>query len=439
MPILDWYNAPPELSLLEFLGEILVNWRTVVFCLLFCLAFLPAPSHLALPSHAADGTPKGLAPAAPEAIGLVSHHLKYIDEAVADAIDSGEVPGAVVLVARRGRIGYFKAFGSRAVRPETAPMTTETVFDMASLTKVMATTPCIMLLVEKGKIRLDDKVKRYLPEFTGGGKDSISVRQLLTHFSGLRPDFDLSVPWEGYAASLAALWKETTRSEPGREFVYSDLNFIALAEIVQRIGQKNLDSFARENIFEPLGMNETRFNPPAEWRDRIAPTESRARSLEYLKGKMPSGLSDEILCGSVHDPTAWRMGGVAGHAGLFSSARDVAIYGQMLLNRGAYAGKRVLSPLSVQAMTTPQSPKSAAQLRGLGWDIDTSLSVPRGDLFAGGFGHTGFTGTSLWIHPATGTFVIILTNRLHPDGKGDATHLRGVIASIVGASFSDFR
>jgi CubicO group peptidase (beta-lactamase class C family) len=378
--------------------------------------------------------------AEPETIGLLSSQLGYIDEAVAAAIQDKEVPGAVVLVARHGKIGYFKAFGHRVLEPQPEIMTTSTIFDMASLTKVMGTSPAVLLLVERGKIRLGDRVKRYLPEFTGGGKDAITVRHLITHFSGLRPDFDLSIPWEGYNATLDELWKETTRGEPGKEFVYSDLNFIVLGEIVNRVSAINLADFTRANIYAPLGMDETRFTPPEEWRPRIAPTESRGRSLEYLQGKVtPGALSNQILRGSVHDPTAWRMGGVAGHAGLFSSAMDVAVYAQMLLNGGVYSGKRIFSPAGVQAMTTAQSPKSSVTVRGFGWDIDSTFSAPRGDLLAGGFGHTGFTGTSLWVVPSQDLFVVLLTSRLYPDGKGDVTHLRGAIANIVAASIGNPR
>jgi CubicO group peptidase (beta-lactamase class C family) len=254
---------------------------------------------------------------------------------------------------------------------------------------------------------------------------------LLTHFSGLPPDFDLSKLWQGRNAALEELWNIPTQLQPGRQFLYSDLNFIALAEIVTAISGKSLDSFAQQEIYQPLGMSETAFNPPASWRDRIAPTESRDRSLQYLKGNAPPS-APQMLRGEVHDPTAWRMGGVAGHAGLFSSARDVAIYAQMLMDNGSFRGKSILSPLTVEAMTAPQPPSGAS--RGFGWDIDTSYSAPRGDLFRGGYGHTGFTGTSLWIHPQTDTFFIILSNRVHPDGKGDVTHLRGVVANIVAAA-----
>ncbi len=389
--------------------------------------------------HAAGEPVRGLARAAPDAIGLLSARLSLIDRAIDEAIQAEEIPGAVVLVARRGRIGYLKAMGARAFEPQREAMTEDTIFDVASLTKVLATTPAIMLLVEDAKLRLDDRVKRYLPKFTGGGKDAVTVRQLLTHYSGLRPDFELSKPWAGYEAALEELWIETTQSDPGLEFAYSDLNFIALGEIVRAVSGKPLDVFTRDRIYSVLGMSRTSFRPPAEWRPRIAPTESRARSLLYLKGQDSSPQAQPILRGEVHDPTAWRMEGVSGHAGLFSCARDIAVYAQLLLNHGTYRGRRLFAPITVEAMTTPRSPRGAIPLRGLGWDIDTSFSSPRGDLLAGGYGHTGFTGTSLWIHPETETFIIILSNRVYPDGKGDASHLRGVIANIVATAITGAR
>ncbi len=407
--------------------------RMILACLVFsCLGFQGQPQvrPAKLPEQ------RGLPLAAPAAIGLRTAQLDKIDAAVAASIAARECPGAVVLVARRGRIGYLRAFGSRALMPQNEPMTTDTIFDMASLTKVLATTPAIMLLVQNGRLRLGDRVKRYLPLFTGGGKDEITVRQLLVHYSGLPADFDLSRQWQGREAALEELWHIQTQSQPGKQFVYSDLNFITLGEIVRAVTGKALDVFAVQEIFHPLGMTETAFNPPAAWVSRIAPTESRDRSLKYLKGSA-SDTALQMLRGEVHDPTSWRMGGVAGHAGLFSSASDVAIYAQMLLNGGRYRGNSVLSPLTVRAMTSPQSPADSLSVRGFGWDIQTSYSAPRGDLFSGGYGHTGFTGTSIWIHPATGAFVVILSNRVHPDGKGDVTHLRGAIANIVAAAIAD--
>ncbi len=382
---------------------------------------------------------KGLVQANPEDVGLLSSRLKHIDAAVAAAIEANETPGAVVLVARHGRIAYFKAYGNRSIQPAREPMTIDTIFDMSSLTKVMATVPSIMLLVENGTVRLEDRVKRYLPSFSGGGKDSITLRQLLTHHSGLPADFDLSRQWFGYKSAIEELWKINTDSEPGKEFLYSDLNFVILGEIVRTVSGKTLDEFAQQNIYIPLEMTDTFFHPSAKLIGRIAPTESRRNTLKYLKGMASIASLDKILRGEVHDPTAWRMGGVAGHAGLFSSAQDLAIYAQMLLDGGIYQGVRILSPLTVQAMSNPQSPEDSHQVRGYGWDIDSTYSAPRGDIFRDGYGHTGFTGTSLWIHPPTSTFIIILSNRVHPEGGKDINHLRAVIANIVAAAISDSR
>jgi CubicO group peptidase (beta-lactamase class C family) len=401
-----------------------VRLHTLLACLILLVLCLELPG--------ASRQDRGLPQADPGSIGLRAAQLNRIDEAVAASIGAHEIPGAVVLVARQGKIGYWKAFGSRALQPQVEPMTQDTIFDMASLTKVMATTPAIMLLTQNGQLRLGDRVRRCLPLFTGGGKENITVRQLLIHYSGLPADFDLSKPWQGREAALAELWNIATQTQPGKEFLYSDLNFIALGEIVQAVSGRSLDLLVQEQIYQPLGMSDTTFHPPASWLPRIAPTESRQRSLEYLKGSTDAR-APSMLRGEVHDPTAWRMGGIAGHAGLFSSARDTAVYAQMLLDQGRFHGKTLLSPQAVQAMTSPQSPPGAP-VRGFGWDIDTSYSAPRGDLFIGGYGHTGFTGTSIWIHPPSRTFIVILSNRVHPDGKGDATRLRAVIANIVASA-----
>ncbi len=401
---------------------------------MICLILTAFVSGGAGAARAADAPRAGLVQTTPEAAGLLASNLSRIDAAVAESIKAGEIPGAVVLVARHGKIGYFKAFGRRSTQPATEPMTKDTIFDISSLTKIAATAPCIMLLVESGDVRIEDKVKRYLPSFAGGGKDAITVRQLLTHYSGLPADFDLSKQWFGAAAALQELWKTKTESEPGTQFTYSDLNFIALGEIVRSVSGRTLDVFARERVFAPLGMKDTGFRPPAGLAGRIAPTETRKNTLHYLKGESAEAL-DTILRGEVHDPTAWRMGGVAGHAGLFSTALDLAIYAQTMLNGGTYQGVRLLSPITVEAMTGPQSPSGMPQTRGFGWDIDSNYSsAPRGDLFRTGYGHTGFSGTSLWVHPPTDSFVIILTNRVHPDGGKDINHLRGAIANIAAAA-----
>ncbi|MEJ2108845.1 MAG: serine hydrolase [Acidobacteriota bacterium] len=391
------------------------------------------------PAVPMDRTPEKPARDSRQSVSLSPDRLELIGPAVEAAIEEGEVPGAVVVVGRSDRIEYFEAFGNRSLQPNPEPMTEDTIFDVSSLTKVMATTPSVMLLVEQGILRLGDRVSRYLPKFKGGGKSDITVRQLLTHYSGLPADFDLSKRWFGYEDSLRELWNEGTDFKPDEEFVYSDINFIALGEIVHVLSGKTLDVFAGERIYWPLGMTDTFFLPPEEVIERIAPTETRRSTLRYLHGTENTGSIDTMLRGEVHDPTAWRMGGVAGHAGLFSSANDVAVYASMLLNLGKFHGGSLMSPLTVLSMASPQSPSGSTQVRGYGWDIHSDYSSPRGDLFMGGYGHTGFTGTSIWIHPPTDTFIVILSNRVHPNGGKNMNHLRSVIANIVASAVPDLQ
>jgi uncharacterized protein YbbC (DUF1343 family)/CubicO group peptidase (beta-lactamase class C family) len=302
-------------------------------------------------------------------------------------------------------------------------MTPDTIFDLASLTKVIATTTAVMQLVERGMISLEDPVADYWPEFKAHGKEDITVRELLTHYSGLRPDLDLKPEWSGYETALPMIVEETPVAVPGTRFIYSDINFETLGEIVRRVSGQPLEVFCAQNIFQPLGMKDTFFSPPPAVHDRIAPT-------QYQLGE-----TGKMLWGEVHDLTAYNMGGVAGHAGLFSTADDLAIFAQLLLNGGTRAGARVLSPLSVEKMTTPQAPPDAMILRGLGWDIDSPYASNRGELYPlGSYGHTGWTGTSIWIDPVSRTYVILLTNRVHPDGKGDVVGLRTRVASVVAAA-----
>jgi uncharacterized protein YbbC (DUF1343 family)/CubicO group peptidase (beta-lactamase class C family) len=353
--------------------------------------------------------------------------LDAIEPLVREAIAEKKLPGAVVLVGRGDRILYQKAIGNRALVPKAEPMTLDTMFDVASLTKVVATTTSVMMLVEQGRIRLSDRVASYIPGFERYGKGDITVRHLLTHVSGLRPDVDLAELWVGYETAIALAVDEVPTSRPGERFVYSDINFFLLGDIVQRVSGMPLDRFAREQIFEPLGMRDTTFNPPVSLTSRIAPTESCTRF-----GWPCQGPDMQMLRGVVHDPTARRMGGVAGHAGLFSTAADLAIFCRMLLSGGVFQNTRILSPLAVEKMTSPASPDVEPNTRALGWDIDSAFSSNRGELLPiGSFGHTGFTGTSIWIDPATGMFVIFLSNRVHPDGKGDVTPLRARVATVA--------
>jgi uncharacterized protein YbbC (DUF1343 family)/CubicO group peptidase (beta-lactamase class C family) len=371
---------------------------------------------------------------------MSAERLARMDQVIQASIEKKELPGAVVLVARHGRIAWRKAYGSRAVEPQREIMTADTIFDLASLTKIVATATSIMILVEQGKVRLSDPAVEFIPEMKGGGRDAITVEQLLTHTAGFAPDFDLRERWTGYDEAIKRLYREPLRNQPGARFVYSDINYIALGEVVHRVSGQTLDEFARRNIFAPLSMRDTGFNPAAALRSRIAPTEKRRGQMNYLgdSGENAGPQGEQWLRGQVHDPTSFRMSGVAGHAGLFSTADDLAIFCQMILNGGTYNGARILSPMGVATMTRPRAIADNGSARGLGWDIATSFSTNKGDLFPlGSFGHTGFTGTSMWIDPASDSFVIFLSNRVHPDGKGDVGPLRGRVASIVASSIMD--
>jgi len=365
----------------------------------------------------------GLPEADPASLGFDPARLARLDEVVTRAVADKEVPGAVVVVGRHGAIAYAKAFGNRAVVPSAEPMTRDTLFDLASLTKPVATATSVMVLLERGSLRLGDRLGKLLPEFDNRGKGAITLEMLLRHRSGLVADN----PIADYAGGPADAWRKLAEldmiGDPGRQYVYSDVNYEVLGAVVERVTGRPLDRFAREEIFGPLGMADTGFNPPESLRGRVAPTE-------------PAEPGAPPLRGVVHDPRSRALGGVAGHAGLFGTADDLAVYAATLLAGGhGIDGRRLLSPLGVRAMADAGD-TPAGQRRGLGWDVDTPHSAPRGDLFGpGGFGHTGFTGTSLWVDPETGAFVIVLTSRLHPDGRGASpTRLRSAVATAAAAA-----
>ena len=384
-----------------------------VILLLLCVAF--------------DARADVLPEAAPESVGFIPGRLGRLDVFVQESIAKRDVPGAVVLVGRLGKVVYARAFGDRAIAPMRERMTRDTVFDMASLTKPMATATSIMILVERGKLKLSDTLATLLPEFDNHSKGTITLEQLLRHRSGLVADNPLG----DYAEGPDVAWKRIANLgitfRPGDSYVYSDVGFLVLGRIVERYSGRPLDAFAAENIFKPLGMNQTSFANEgriAKVQERVAPTE-------------PDG--GKMLRGVVHDPRARALGGVAGHAGLFSTADDLAIFAATMLNEGeAPNGYRLLKPETVHTMVdagaTPQR-----QRRALGWDVDTPHSGPRGSGFGKeGYGHTGFTGTSLWIDRPSKTFVIVLTSRLHPDGKGRSPlALRHTVATIVAAALAD--
>ena len=353
--------------------------------------------------------------------------LSEMDAAINDAIAHHQCPGGVLWLEHNGDI-YQKAYGSRALVPTNEPMTEDTIFDAASLTKVVATTPVIMLLAERGRIKLDEPVCSYLPEFKGEGRELVTVRELMTHTSGLPEDIETKSDWHGQPEAIKKACAEKLRTPPGTAFKYSDINFFLLGEIVQRVSHAPLEVFVHREIFAPLKMNDTGYLPAQDKLPRIAPT-------EVVDGKPWRGV--------VHDPTARHMGGVAGHAGLFITAADLARYARMLLNLGELDGVRILKPETVKLMTSVQTPPGISAKRGLGWDIDSAFSGPRGEHFpVGSYGHTGWTGGSLWIDPASKTFIIFLSNRNHPSETGSVIALRrklGTLAaeSLVDAHFSE--
>jgi len=369
--------------------------------------------------------------ARPEQAGLDSHKLAALDQLMAESLNHKDFPGAVILVVRQGKIVWRKAYGQSQLVPSAEPMKIDMLFDLASVTKPVATATAVMILVEQGKLRLWDKVRTYISEFVPylkeGGVPGEEARlfHLLTHTSGLPPYTDPEevaakygdpCTTEDLVKHIAGLRKELP---PGQEFVYSCLNYITLARIIKLVSGDNLADFSRKNIFLPLGMKDTMFSPPAELTPRCVPTEV---------------INGQPLRGVVHDPLARLQGGISGNAGLFSTADDLAIFAQMMLNKGEFKGVRILSPLAVDRLTEifPLLPSSG---RGFGWDINTDYSTVRGDLFSyKSYGHSGYTGTSIWIDPETQTVVIFLTNRVHPDDKGEIIAARSKVANIVAGS-----
>lgn len=345
-----------------------------------------------------------------------------IDAILNDAVQSGLIPGAVLIIGHHGQVVYRQAYGSRALIPRREPMTIDTVFDVASLTKVVATTPSVMKLLEEGKLRIDDPVTKYLPEFQGG-KSAITIRLLMTHFSGLPPDLSLTPRWSGYQTGIEKALTITPIAPPGARFIYSDINFLLMGEIVRRVSGQALPQFAHDHIFAPLGMNDSQFQPPASLRGRIAPTEIDADTGQPFRGV-------------VHDPTSRFMGGVAGNAGLFTTADDLAKYAEMMLGMGQRQGVRIFEPMTVKKFTEPASPADQPILRALGWDMDSPYSSNRGELYpVGSYGHTGYTGTEMWLDQTTNSFVILLTNVVHPHGIKSLSSLRSRVATAVAASF----
>ena len=429
-------------------------------------------------------------------IGTASPDFSPVDRVIEQALAAKKLPGAVLQVGHSGKVVYEKAFGNRAEDPRVEPMTVDTIFDMASLTKCLSTATAIMQLYEQGKLQFDDPIVKYLPAFVNSDdqrRSQITIRMLLTHTSGEAPDVDLKDPWglakpqkaEGIHRALTTPLQDA----PGTLFRYSDINFILLGDLVETLSGQPLEVYAAEHIFRPLGMTDTAFHPfdktcgptiktgvnvdpgplprgnirmacpPGTWSPlaldpRTAPT---AHDSELTAATNPD--FDHMLRGTVHDPTTRRMGGVAGQAGVFSTAHDIGLYAQALLDR--LAGRSSTFPLkqsTLELMTSPEQPGHTAadltqipastvttypsrkghDVRAFGWDIDTAYSRPRGVVFPiGSFGHTGYTGTTLWMDPGSDTYVVLLTNAVHPrDKRGALSAVRGDVATAVARALS---
>ena len=364
---------------------------------------------------ATASSPASAAPPAGASAVSSGQTAQAISAIVNEEIAAGHLVGGVVVLGIGDRIVLRQAYGQRSVTPDVKPATLDTIYDAASLTKVMATSVAIQQLVERGQIDLDRPAATYWPAFAANGKGDITVRQLMTHYAGL-PAGIPTRGWSDYQGALDTVVALKPVAPPGTRFNYSDVDFIVLGEIVRRVSGQPLETYSAQHIFQPLGMRDTTFLPPASLKDRIAPSD--------LQGS-------ELRWGDVHDPLAYRMGGVAGQAGVFTTADDLTKFAQMMLS----GGKGVLKPASVAAMTTPQSPPGGAALRGLGWDIDSPYAVWFAPSFSTrSYGHTGYTGTAIWIDPETKTFLIVLTNRLHPGGKGNILPMLRRIAEVAGAA-----
>jgi CubicO group peptidase (beta-lactamase class C family) len=356
-----------------------------------------------------------------DSVGMNSDTLAKIRSEVEKEIAAKNLPGCVVLISRQGRVAFREAFGNKRVEPDAAPMTVDTVFDLASLTKPIATATSIMLLVEQGTLRLDDPVAKHIPEFGRNGKGEITIEQLLTHQSGLLADNDIADYADGRDEAIRKICALPLKAKPGEKFIYSDVGFIVLGEIVRRIDDRGLAEFSKQRIFLPLGMSETTYLPGEELKVRCAPTQKRG---------------GRWMQGEVHDPRAYKLGGVAGHAGLFSTADDLAVFAQMLLDRGRWGETQILKPETVRQLTEPV--KVPSGFRSRGWDIRTGYSHIGGEgMSDSSFGHGGFTGTGIWIDPQRDLFVIFLSNRVHPDGKGKANPLIGRICTLAVESIED--
>jgi CubicO group peptidase (beta-lactamase class C family) len=346
-----------------------------------------------------------LVPAAPVAVGMDSTLPARLDSIIRVGIAEGAAPGASVAVGRYGRLVHLKGYGTLDYSAGSPVVDASTIYDLASLTKVVATTTSAMILEETGKLDLNQPVHAYLPELNAPDKAAITVRMLLTHTGGLEAYAPLYRQARGRAEYLKEINARPLTYPPGSQTVYSDWDMVLLQAVIEKIAGMSLDNFADGHLFRPLGMTDTRFAPDTTdraYRRRIAPT-----TTDELRGGP--------LQGTVHDANAWALGGVSGHAGLFSTARDLAIFAQLLLDGGTYANVRIVAPQTIARWTTRQELNTS---RALGWDTPAPSSSAGRYFSPRSFGHTGFTGTSLWIDPERGLFVVLLMNRVNSRGEG---------------------
>ncbi len=336
------------------------------------------------------------------------------------AINAGDIPGCVICFGSHQQLAWLKAYGDRQVEPTREVMTVDTIFDLASLTKPLVTATCILSLLNDAQLQLDDPVAKWIPEFAANGKADITIEDLLVHRSGLIPDNPLSDYLSGVERAWTKIWELKPTAPRGSRFQYSDVNFLILGKLVELVSRQPLDRYAKQRIFDPLAMSDTGYNPASEWQPRIAPTEK---------------LNGRWLRGTVHDPRAAALGGVAGHAGLFSTATDLATYCQAMLRLAKASPPTEASKLPFNTDTFQQMNQPiqiGKEIRALGWDKASSYSTNGGtERSASAFGHGGFTGTVLWIDPDQDWFFIFLSNRLHPDGRGSVNALAGQIATRV--------
>jgi serine-type D-Ala-D-Ala carboxypeptidase len=376
----------------------------------------PAPARIA----AVDS----LLVASPAAVGFDAALPARLDSVVRLGLEQGAAPGAALAVGRYGRLVYLKGLGTTDYAPGAPAVDAATMYDLASLTKVVATTTAAMILEEEGKLDISRTVQSYLPEFNAPDKAAITVRMLLTHRGGLEAFAPLWKDTRGRADYLAKINARPLANPPGTKMVYSDWDFILMQDVIERITGTTLDAFVAARVFGPLGMTSTRFLPDttdAALMRRIAPTEK-----DTLRGQ---------IHGTVHDPNAWALGGVSGHAGLFSTVRDLAIFVQMLQNGGSYKGTHLLTAATITRWTAPQDPHSS---RALGWDTPSDVSSAGRYFSPRSFGHTGFTGTSIWVDPERGVFVVLLMNRVNPHGLATRhAQLRRDVADVVQSAIHD--